>query len=143
MIVMNTNCRDYQIIYVFCVCALFLTVFFNNCQAQYLDDYKVIRTEDEWYKTMDGLCFKAIKDTSIAASAFINMKIDEKGRVLSAHFVKSYNMDSTLFRRICLTIEDCYSTPCLQKTYEQFAHRAINGCIRIMYPFKHPPNVER
>lgn len=113
------------------VCTVFAVLylsFSNNCYAQiYLDTNKIINTEEHWHKAMDSLFYKGKIDTAMKAWALIRMKIDESGKIMSVHIIKSTNIDTSLFYNICATIEDRYYAPFLRDEYIKFQYRSING----------------
>ena len=72
------------------------------------------------------------------AWAILRVKVDESGKVISAHIVKSANMDTSLFYSICATIEDCYITPFLRKEYMMYQDHLVNGYLYENFLLKIP-----
>ena len=121
------------------ICAILFLPFPHKSYAQVcLDTYKVINTQEDWNKIMDSLFYGGIVETSEEAWAVIRIKVDESGKILSAHIIKSANIETSMFYRICSTIEDCYYTPFLRNEYMTYQDHLTNGYLYANYMFKYP-----
>lgn len=106
--------------------------FSHNCYAQgYLDTNKSFTTEEDWSKAIDSLFHIGIVDSTLDAWAILKFKVDGSGKVLSAHIIKSANINHTLFYSICATIEDRYDTPFLKDAVKNYHNHLENGYLYV------------
>lgn len=129
----QTNYRTIQSnLMIWAICAILLLSLSHNCNAQiYLDNNKTFKTEEDWSRAIDSLLLKGIIDSTMDAWALLRIKVDESGRVISAHIVRSANIDPSLFYGICATIEDCYSTTFLKGEIKKYQDHLVNGFLYV------------
>lgn len=112
--------------------ATLLFSFSHNCYAQsYLDTPKSFITEEDWSKAIDSMFHKGILDSTMDAWAVLKIKVDESGKVMSAHIIKSANIAHTLFYSICATIEDRYNTPFFKDVVKRYQEHLVNGVLYV------------
>ena len=111
---------------------IFLFSFSHNCFAQsYLDTNKSFITEEDWSTAIDSMFYQGILDSTMDAWAVLKIKVDESGKVISAHIIKSANIAPTLFYSICATIEDRYNTPFLKDVVKMYQEHLENGFLYV------------
>lgn len=119
--------------------ATLLLSFSHNCYAQnYLDTPKSFITEEDWSKAIDSMFYKGILDSTMDAWVLLKFKVDESGKVLSAHIIRSKNIAPALFYSICVTIEDCYNTPFLKEVVKMRREHLKNGVLNVSLMRKFP-----
>ena len=114
----------------------FLTIilfhFSYNCYAQsYLDTPKSFIAEEDWSKAIDGMFHKGILDSTMDAWAVLKIKVDESGKVMSAHIINSANIAPTLFYSICATIEDRYNALFFKDVVKMYQEHLENGVLYV------------
>lgn len=111
---------------------MLLFSFSHNCYAQsYLDTNRSFMTEEDWSKAIDSMFHKGILDSTMDAWAVLRFKVDESGKVMSAHIIKSANIAPTLFYDICATIEDRYTTPFFKDVVKMYQEHLENGALYV------------
>ncbi len=102
-----------------------------------------VKSYEDWYILLDSLFHEAIVDSTEAAYAWLVLKVDSSGFMMSTHIRGSRNMDSSAFYKICSKMEDCYSYSFIAKTYhplgEEYKRLISKEYMYLQYVYRFHP----